>query len=168
VHDVERAAVRGLERVGVLERVEDLDAEVHRHLPRQLPRAAVGERPLALDERRPAPEVEAVHVVHHEEVAAVLAAEVRDRDDAGVPQHRHDAGFALEHLHGARVGVVAQHALDHDGADEVGRAFAARQVDHAHAATGERAHDAVAAEHHSADEIVLFVDRGAHGETCLR
>ena len=67
-------------RVALAERSRDLQSEFDR--------LALGERPLALDQRL---QVLAVDVLEHDELASVLLAAVDHRDDVGVRELRHGA-----------------------------------------------------------------------------
>ena len=142
----------------VLKCIEHLNDDVRRQLPGELPRHAVARERL-LHVARPATEMEAVDVVHHEEEVGVLLAEIRDGDDARMAQHRHDARLALEHLERGFVGVLREHALDDDRLHEVGRAFHAGEVDDAHATTRDGPDDSISPEHHATYQVALIVFR---------
>ena len=108
VHDAGEAAIRPAVLVRVVERgrrrERDRDAVLERH-----PALVLGHV------REEPAQILAVHVLHREEVLAVLLADVVDVDDVVVVQRRREPRLVEEHLHEPRVAraVVADLLDDH-------------------------------------------------------
>jgi hypothetical protein len=134
-HDVRRldVAVDDAAVVDVVERARDLQRDDRGEIERQPARAL--EQVVQVDAR---------HVLHHDEQRAVLAVEVVDADDVLVLQRREALGLALE----ARRDVLLERGcglerLDRDGAPE---RVVDRAVHHRHAARGHLLDDAAVAD----------------------
>ena len=119
-------AMRGGERVGDLHRVGQRLAE------RQLAAPQPRRQRLAVEE------------LHHQEVDAVLVADIEQRADVGMRQGRHGARLAIEALARRRVrDQIVRQDFDRDSPIET---RVARLVDFAHAAGAERGDDLVGPE----------------------
>ena len=111
MHEAHRLAVRPAELVGVVQRGRGVGAEPGDHRRRQPVGLAVEPEQLA--------GVDAVDVLHRDEVVGVDLSEVVDVDDVRVGQLRGELGFAEEHLEEVgRIGEVRQDPLDRDAAIE--------------------------------------------------
>lgn len=78
-------------------------------------------------------------VLHRDERALVVAADIEHVDDVGMVQPRRDLGLVEQRLDMPR-GLIRRHPLDDDEPVEV---ELAREHDLAHAAAAERTHDLV-------------------------
>jgi hypothetical protein len=166
VHDAGEAAIRP----AVLVRV------VERRRGRERDRYAVLERhqPLALGEvREHTAQILAVHVLHREEVLAVLLADVVDVDDVVVVQRRGEARLVEEHLHEHRIArALVADLLDHDVALEAFDPLDAREDHLRHSAGGEVAHELVLAQaqprcrrglHEKQSHVIVTVRQAING-----
>ena len=147
VHDLQWLAVVALRAVRVVEGLGDLrpDPEAQAEAQRRLARPAEAQR---------GREVPAPQVLHGDEVAALLFAEVEDLDDVGVAQPRGDLGLSHQELREARpLEQGREHPLDDDRLLEAGDAARARPPHLGHASLGDALEEVVRTEG----------DRGRHG-----
>ena len=109
MNDPERALIRTARRVGVLQGLADLGADVQDQLHRQA--LAPNVEPL-----HQSAQIAAVDVLHHQEVLAVVTeADVEDLDDVAVTQVREDVGLGDQELDEATIlRQMRQDPLDGD------------------------------------------------------
>jgi hypothetical protein len=107
-------------------------------------------------------EIDALDVVHHDDVVVADLAEVLDPDDVRVVDPRGEPRLVEEVVDRALVPrEVGVHDLDRDELLEPGLALGVGEVDVGHAARAEPAHDLPAADHRAGAEVAR-VDRERH------
>ncbi len=131
MHDPERRAIGQALLVRVMQagggRGDDRDDVFERH-----------PRVLAAHQGEQAARILAMHVLHREEVLAILLADIVDLDDVVMVQRCGEPGLVEEHRDIPDVArLLGADALDHDVALEPLEAARARQEDVGHAALGE-------------------------------
>ena len=130
MHELERASRRIARLVGVVEPGAHADRDVQRVLELELARRRLAQDPA---------QVLAVHVLHREEVLAVLEADVVDGGDVRVIERRDEARLVEQHPDEALVrGLVPEDALQRDELRESADPVDAREEQLRHPAGAQR------------------------------